>query len=221
MSNVERFQAEPPPPPPVGMSTPVKILLGCAVGFGVLGLLCCGSVVGVGVWSYSFLKHAIVREPAEIQALVADVGTIDVPPGLHPEAGVDARLPLIDRTFLKAVVYTDDHHDQVVAIGEFSESFTTVDERKLRDEINRALSKSDDRDDDDDFQIQETHGVDLEIRGQPAKFRIEEGVDKHDHKLIRALGQFEGHHGVGLLFLQLDGEQHSVEQVEQLLRSIR
>jgi hypothetical protein len=219
MSDVERFQAEPPPRPP-GMSTPVKIFLGCAAGFGVLCLLCCGGVIGLGWWGYSTLKHAIVREPAEIQAIAQEVAAIDVPPGLHPEAAFDVRFPLIDRTYLKAVVYTDEHQDQILAVGEFSESLTAVDETKLRDEIDRALSKSDDRDHDDDFQVQETHGIDLEIRGQPAKFRIEEGVDKHDHKLIRAFGQFDGHHGVGLLFLQLNGEQNSVEQVEQILRSI-
>ncbi len=220
MSDAERFEAEPPPPPPAGTSTATKILLGCLIGFGVLGLLCCGGIIGVGWWGYSFVKHSVVHDPAEIQALVADVGTIDLPPGLHPEAGVNMHVPFIDHTFVKAVVYTDDHQKQILAIGEFSESFTAVDENRLRDEIDRALTRSEDRDD-DDFVVQETHTVDLEIRGQPAKFRIDEGEDKHDRKLIRAFGQFEGHHGVGLLFLQLDAEKYSVEQVEQLLRSIR
>ena len=39
--------------------------------------------------------------------------------------------------------------------------------------------------------------------------------------MIRVMGQFEGHEGPGLLLLQLDAQQHSMEQIEELLRSIR
>ncbi|HVU87180.1 MAG TPA: hypothetical protein VHD36_07660 [Pirellulales bacterium] len=219
MSNVERFQAE-PPPPPSGMSTTAKVVLGCLAGLGVLCLLRCGSFVGLSWWGISKLKSSVLREPAQIQALAADVGTIDVPPGLHPEAGIDMRIPFVDRTFLKAVIYTDDRHSQILALAEFSENFTAVDENQLRDKIDQALHDSDEHEGDDDFRVEETHTVTLEIRGQPAEFRIDQGVDKHDHKLIRAFGRFDGQHGVGLLFLQLDGEQNSREQVEQILRSI-
>ena len=149
------------------------------------------------------------------------MGTIDVPAELHPKAGVDIRFPIIDRTFLKAVVYTDEHQDQILAIGEFSESFAAVDEKRLRDEIDRALNDSEHRDADDDFRVEETHTREIEIRGKPAQFRIEQGETKSGHKLIRAMGEFEGHHGVGLLFLQLDGEENNLEQVEKILNSIR
>jgi hypothetical protein len=223
MSNAERFEAEPSyPPPKQGMSTGLKILLGCGIGCGVLTLLCCGGMVAGTWWSMEMLKRSVVREPAEIQAIADAVATIDVPAGLRPKAGVDMRIPIVDRTFLKAVAFTDDHDHQILAIGEFSESFAQVDEDSLRDEINRALADgSKGEHDHDDFQVQETHQLELEIRGQPAKFRIEEGVDKDQKKLIRAMGDFQGHHGLGLVFLQLDAEQYNLEQVEQILRSIR
>ncbi len=220
MNDAERFQAEVPASP--GMGTGTKILLGCSIGCGAMMLLCCGGLFATSYLGARWLQRSVIREPAEIQAIAADVAAIDVPDHLQPKAGVNMHVPIIDRTFIKAVVYTDEEQKQIVAIGEFAESLSAVDEKTLRDEIDRALEKQETRKDgDDEFRITETHSVELEIRGQPAKFRIEEGTDSHDKKLVRAFGEFPGHHGLGLVFLQLDGETHSVENVEQILRSIR
>ena len=220
MSDADRFHAE-PPPPPQGSSTGSKILFGCAIGCGVLFLLCCGGLVGTTWLGYKMLDNAVFRDPAKIEEVAAEVGTIDVPAALHPKAAFDVRLPIIDRTFVKAVVYTDEPQDQILAIGEFSESFASVDEKQLRDQIDRALNDSDHHDGDDDFRVDETHTREIEIRGKPAQFRIEQGENKSGHKRIRAMGQFEGHHGVGLLYLQLDGEENKLEEVEKILNSIR
>jgi len=221
MTDSERFQAE-PYPAPQGMGTGTKILLGCSIGCGAMMLLCCGGIFATGYLGVRWLERSVIREPAQIQAIAADVAAIDVPDHLQPKAGINMHVPIIDRTFIKAVVYTDEEQKQLLAIGEFSESFSEVDEQTLRDEIDRALEKGDaSQDRDDDFRVTETHALDIDVRGQPAKFRIEEGTDAHDKKLVRAFGDFQGHHGLGMVFLQLDGETHTVEQVEDILRSIR
>jgi len=222
MSNAERFEVEPPPYRP-GRSTGSKILLGCGIGCGVLMLLCCGGI-GVTAWlGYEMLNHAVDRDPARVQAMTDELATMDIPAGLKPRAAIDMKLPVIGRSLLKAVAYTDKDDVQILAFGEFSGDFGAVDHAQLRREIERALeNRNDDASRDDDFRIVgEPTMLELEIRGEPAHFRIEEGEGKKGRKLIRAAGDFEGHTGTALLFLQLDADSHSLEDVEDLLRSIR
>ena len=187
---------------------------------------CCFFCVAAGWlaprgWGTKCSTRPWVRDPAKIDAIAAEVGTIDVPAELHPKAGVDIRFPIIDRTFLKAVVYTDEHQDQILAIGEFSESFAAVDEKRLR---TRSIGPS------TTASIATRTTISASRRRTPAKSRFaasrpnfvsSKGKPKSGHKLIRAMGEFEGHHGVGLLFLQLDGEENNLEQVEKILNSIR
>jgi hypothetical protein len=222
MSDVQHYQpAAVTPPPPPGMSTGVKILLGCGIGCGVMLLLCCGGIVGMSWFSYSLLNRSISRDPAEIQAISAQVAEIDIPPGLTPLASFDVKIPIVDQTFLKAAVYSDEPQEQILAIGEFAESFTAVDEKTLREQIDRALTNNEHRESKEDFIVDETHTRELTIREHPAQFRIEEGhTKKTERKLIRAMGEFQGHQGVGLLFLQLDGEEYHLDQVEKILDSI-
>jgi len=228
MSTSERFQAEPPPPPAPGMSTGSKVLLGCGIGCGVLALLCCGGVLAIGWLGYDMFKHGVDQDPAHVRTMTEELASIDIPAGLQPKAAIDIRIPIVGQSLFKAAIYTDGQEGddtQVFALGEVSGAVGTVDQNRLRDEIDRALSRQEARSDaDDDFRPDEAekHTLELEIRSKPAKFLIEVGeLHKSHKKMIRAMGQFEGHNGTALLFLQLDAEQHDLDQVEQILRSIR
>ena len=223
MSDAQRFQVEPPPPPPrAGMSTAGKILVGCGVGCGVLLLLCCGGIAAVTWFGIEWMKGAVDRDPARIQAMLGGLATIDIPAGLQPKAAIDLTLPIVDRHVLSAAIYTGANDEEVLGVAEFSDAFGPVDQKRLRREIDRALNDHhQDADADDDFRVDESHNLEIEIRGQPAQFLIQEGATKAGQKKIRAMGEFEGHQGTALLFMQVDAEQHNLEQVEQTLRSIK
>jgi hypothetical protein len=225
MSTAERFEAEPPPPPAPGRSTSGKILMGCGIGCGVLALVCCGGFTAISFFSYRMASHAIDKDPAHVRTMTAELATINVPAGLEPKLAIDAKIPFVGKSLFKAAVYTDGRESndgQIFAIGEVTGAME-VDQNHLRNEIDRAFAKQEERADaNDEFQSDKSHTLELEIRGEPAKFFIEEGALRASHKkMIRAMGQFAGHEGTALLFLQLDAEQHSADQVEQLLRSIQ
>jgi hypothetical protein len=223
MSDAQRFQVEPPPPPPrEGMSTAGKILVGCGIGCGVLFLLCCGGIFATSWFGYEWMKGAVDRDPAHVQTVLGEVATIDMPAGLKPKAAIDMKLPFVDRRMLLAAVYTSEGDKEILGIAEFFESSVAVDQKRLRQVIDQAMNEHDpDEDADDDFHRDESHKLEIEIRGKPAQFLIEEGTAKSGQKLIRAMGEFEGHSGTAMLFLQVNADQHDLEQVEQTLKSIR
>ena len=154
--------------------------------------------------------------------MTAEIATIDIPDGLKPEAALDLKMPFTGQPILMAAVYKGTEDEELLALADFAGPEGSVDQKQLRTTINEALSGQGSRAHEEDFKVEgEPRELDLEIRGQPAKFRIEEGEIKSGRKMIRAMGQFHGHRGTALLFLQLDAENHDAEQVEQLLRSIQ
>ncbi|MBI2827341.1 MAG: hypothetical protein HYX69_21925 [Planctomycetia bacterium] len=202
------------------MSTGTKILLGLGIGCGGLVLLCCGSVVGVTWLGYSAFQRGIDRDPAKVKAAAAEIGAIDLPADLLPKAALDLRMPFTGQNIMTGAVYTGEGDREVLGLAEFAGPFGSPDQHALRSHINEALNQPGGRDRDDDFEVQKKHNLELEIRNEPAKFQIEEGVTRGGEKMIRAAGQFQGKHGTALLFLQLDAEKHPVEQVEELIKSI-
>jgi hypothetical protein len=222
MSTHERFEVEPPTPPPPGRSTASKILLGCGIGCGVIVVLCCGALAAIVYWGERVLPRYVERDPAAVRSVTDQIATIDVPPDLKPEASLALKVPFTGQPLVTFAVYTGEGEDEVLGLAEIPGPPESADQKQLQQRIDEALTGRSKRGPGDDFKpAGEPQKVEVQIRGAPAKFEIEEGEIKSGKKMIRAMGQFKGHNGTSLLFLQLDAEKHDSANVEQLLRSIQ
>ncbi len=203
-----------------GMSTAGKLILGCGIGCGVLCLLCCGLVAGVVWLGFEYIPRTFSELPERIQETAAKIATIDVPATLQPKAAVDLAVPFTSQPLTTLVVYADGSDEQVLAMAELAGPFESSGQQWLRQQIDEVLTGDGKHADHDDFQVRQSRDIDVEVRGQTVRFRIEEG-DNHGRKQVRAKGQFPGHRGTAVLFLQLDADDHGTDQVERILHSIR
>lgn len=215
MSNQDQYSHE-----AGGMSAAGKLLIGCGIGCGVLCLLCCGLVAGLAWLGIEYLPRTILKTPELIRDAGAKIATIDMPATLQPRAAVDLSVPFTSQPLTTLVVFTDGSDEQVLAIAELAGPFESAGQQWLRQQIDQVLAGDSEHAEHDDFQVRESRDIDVEIRGQAARFRIEEG-ENHGRKQVRAKGQFPGHRGTAVLFLQLDATDHDTDQVERILRSIR
>lgn len=125
--------SQPTNPPPVnpydvpeprrpGMSGTSKVLLGLGVGCGAMLILCCGLL---GFSGYAFVrlaKNSTVHDPQQIEDILAEIVTIEVPERLKPTIGLDVNLPVVG-PFLKGVMYQDAGKKSILLVGRFNPSF--------------------------------------------------------------------------------------------------
>ena len=136
MSTAERFEVE-PSSPPQGRSTAGKLLFGCGAGCGVLALVCCGGGAILGFIGYRSVKDAVNNDPASVNAMAGELATIEVPAGLEPKFSINFKIPFVNKTVFKAVVYTDGRQGndtQLLAIGEVPGA-AEVDQNRLAQKL--------------------------------------------------------------------------------------
>jgi hypothetical protein len=215
-------QPNDPGPPPInpydehgGMSGTSKVLLGVGIGCGVLILLCCGTL-GVATYVVSRVaQKATIKEPAQIEAIAADIVSMKVPEPLKPLVALDIVLPIVGPV-AKGAAYSDESHQSFLALGQFNQSFS--DRHNLEAQLRAGLGQQND----EDVEIQETFDLDSKINDEPASFVISKGIGKQSKEEIWEIrGEFHGKSGPALLIFKGKAATFSKDQLLDMLKSMQ
>ena len=100
------------PPPKTGMKGSTKVLIGLAIAFGVLCVLCCG-IVGGAVY---YFRNAASQDPQKVRQVTESMVQMDIPDEFKPAMSIDVKM------FMTMVVWGDfgnpnEQNELVIAIS--------------------------------------------------------------------------------------------------------
>lgn len=204
-----------PTPPKSGSRFWLYLGLGC----GSVVLLCCGGgVIGTVLIGKNAVKTTTDR--AEVQRAVGEIADFDVPPGFNPDTAVTISVPFTDQTVMTMVSYAPPDKQGMILLSGIGSIAAAADREQMRRNVEQQMnqqgmpSKS--------LEIDETRDLEVEIRGQPAKFRIHKAHDPQSKQnYVQFDGMFEGKQGPAVLIGQVKAENFSEDDAENLLRSIK
>lgn len=202
-----------------GMSSGAKVLLGLGIGCGVLLLLCCGFF---GITAFYFgrsLQHAMSEDPATIRGVTEGIVTIEVPEQLEPKMSLDWTMPIVNRKMMTMAVYADKADHSALVLFQISsdwgdtESMKTQFQQSMRESAGKEWKEVD---------LKESETFKTEINGSPAEFTLGSGKDEQSGREIwQATGAFDGKGGPAMLFMQLNAEDFTKDQVMNVLQSMK
>jgi hypothetical protein len=215
-----------PPPPPInpydvpeprrpGMSGTSKVLLGLGVGCGVMMILCCG-VLGLGGWAMvRIAKDSTVHDPKQVEDILDEIVTIEVPESLEPTIGLDVTLPVLG-PFLKGVLYQNAGKKNILIVGRFNPSF--ADRNSFEIQLRNSVQERDS----EDIEVSESEPFDTKIHGEPAQFTIARGMGRKSHEECwEVIGQFQAAGGPAILIFKARTGDFTKDEVLDMLKSMK
>jgi hypothetical protein len=201
-----------------GTSGGAKVLIGLGIGCGVLVLLCCG-IGGIAAFFFGrSFQQAMSEDPATIRRVADSIVTIDVPEELEPEVSVDFTMPFINRKMMSLAVFADRHEHSALVLFQLAEGFG--DAETLRTQFNQSMRESGRRQV-EEIAVEESETIKAEINGSEAEFTVGRGKTKEGGREVwQATGAFEGKGGPAMLFMQLNAEDFTKEQVTEVIDSM-
>jgi len=197
------------------MSRGAKLLIILGVGGGLLVLLCCGGLIGFGV----YVAGGMSQDPGVVEEKTQEMAKIEVPEGLKPKMSFDMKVPFYGR-FMLWVIYVDEETDSLLMLFTVANASGSEDPQEMRRALDQSLRQQG-IEEQEDIDVDETSTKDVEIRGQTVTFTVSKGVGRESgNKRIQVMGVFQGEDGPVFLMLNADAEKYSEEQVIEMLESI-
>jgi len=196
------------------MSGTSKVLLGLGVGCGVMLILCCGLL---GFSGYAFVrlaKNSTVRDPQQIEDILAEIVTIEVPETLKPKIGLDVNLPVVG-PFLKGVMYQDAGKKSILLVGRFNPTIGNGNnfETQLRNSVEEP--------DSEDIEISHSEPFDSKIHDELAHFTIARGMGRESHEECwEVFGHFQATDGPAILIFKARTADFTQDEVLDMLKSM-
>jgi len=202
-----------------GMSGTTKVLLVFGIGFGVLGLLCCGGLGVGGYMAVRMLKDSTSTDPEVVKRVTAEIASITVPEALEPKMSMDMQVPFTDKKFMRMVTYTDVADDSVLWLAEFNADIG--DSEQMESQFRKSMEDGGQRRT-EDLKVTESEKYEAEINGKPGKFTISKGIEESSQdEYFEVLGHFEGKSGPAMLVLRVRSPQFSKDDVMNIVKSIK
>lgn len=200
------------------MSGTTKVLLGLGIGCGVLFLLCCGGG-GLGIYFYGkSVQESISKDPAKIREVTAEIVAIEVPAALPPSMCMAIPIPWTNTNFMTMVQYGDEAEKNVLFLMQFAQQF---DEQQMNLQWRQSM-RSNGRRDMEDVDVVQSESHDIEVNGQPASFKIANGQAHQSKRNVwQVMGTFHGKSGSAMLFMQVNQDDLSKEDVIRMLDSMK
>lgn len=232
MSQMDPMQGQAPwpdSPPRQGMSGATKVFLFLGVGCGGVLLLCCGGLVGVSYMVGRMAEESAVKDPAEVQAMADSIATLDAPPSLKPQVGFDFTVPFINERIVKAAIFIadeqnpDDQPKGMLLLAEwFPEPYQNKDPEEVSAEMDAWFEGQEGWDANRRQNVLESEDVEVTVRDQPARFVVQRVEDRESGKeFVQAIGTFAAEEGTGFMMLMLEAEQYSMEQVKEIVQTVK
>jgi hypothetical protein len=195
------------------------VLLGLGIGCGVLVLLCCG-VFGIGGYFFGrSMQHAMSEDPATIRGVTDSIVTIEIPPALEPKMSLDWTMPILDRKVMTMAIYSEKDEHSGLVLFQLAEDLGDPEamEMQFRNSMRQSGGKQW-----EEVDLQSSEAYKTEINGSPAAFTVGVGKDeKSGREVVQATGTFSGKGGPAMLFLQVNAENYSKDDVMAILRSMK
>jgi len=207
-----------PQTPPPGMSSGAKVLLGLGIGCGVLVLLCCGGVIITTVFFGRSLQQAASEDPATVRLVTESIVAIEVPAELEPKFSLDWTMPIVDRKMMTLAIYASGDERSALMLFQMSEDFGSPDvmEAQFKQSMREAG-----RGEFNEVEVDESEDFKSEINGREAEFKLGKGKRQDKgHEVWQAIGSFRGKGGVAMMFLQLDAEKFTKDDLLAILKSM-
>ncbi len=219
MSTEPLFSAE--PPPRTGMSGTTKVLLGLGLGCGFVMLLACGGVCVFFFYAQSYIKNSATQDPAKIRNLTNDIVDIEIPPGLEPKMGFDAKMPVTKAPLGIAVVYADEKQHSTLMLIEIQVDIPDKEQREqFQKQIEDGMEQQGHRQ--QQIRIQESKVHETTIHSEPARFIIAKGVNPSDKQEVwQVTGEFKGVEGPAIFVFHAPTEGYSEAQIIEMLDSMK
>ena len=208
-------------PPKKGMSSGMKTLLIVGIIFGLLILLCCGGVVGVGFYMRSYVGDAMSQDPAVIVERTSQFVEMEIPPQLSPTMSLDMAIPFSDEPLMVWVVYSDASTNSTLMMASLGQMMAQQNQDQTRQQLEQSMRQQG---------VAAGEGVDewersvkeIEVRGEPVEFNF--GIGKNTDtgaQRIELSGMIEGKSGPVMLILSADAELIDEEAAVAMIESIK
>ncbi len=194
--------------PKPGMSTGVKVLIGCGVVGGVMALVCCGGFMYLG----SQFAGMMTEDPAEIQVIQEDIADIDLPDGFSPEGGADGELFGFAG---QAAIFAE--NDSVIMLIQVKGPEGTTDEQML-EQFQQQLGQQGQN---GNIKIESTEERLVTIAGEETTIEIVKGTDQNGKEIRQVKGAFRGRGGAAIVLYFSPEEDWDEDRVVQMLESIK
>lgn len=194
-----------------------KVLIGLGIGCGVLVLLCCG-VLGVG--GFFFGRSLNLSEDADtVREVTGEIVTIDVPQALEPKFSLNWVIPFVDRKMMMMAVYADADEHSGLGLFQLDESLGS-DREAMELQFKESMRES--GGEFSEARLDERETFKTEINGGEAEFTYGRGKLKDKNREVwQATGGFDGKGGPAMLFLQLDADDFTKEDMMGVLESMK
>jgi hypothetical protein len=208
-------------PPKKGMSSGMKTLLIVGIIFGVLILICCGGLVGFGLYMRSYVSDAMSEDPIVIAEHTAQFVDMEIPSQLSPTMSFDVTVPFSGEPVMVWVIYADQPTNSMLMMASIGPMMEQQDEDITRQQLEdsmrqQGLAAGADVDE------WERSVKELNVRGEPVEFNF--GVGKSTDtgaQRIELSGMIEGKSGPVMIILYADAEVIDEEAVVTMIESIK
>lgn len=189
-----------------------KLLMGLGIGCGLVLLLCCGG----GVAIYWFARGAVSEDPARIAEVAREIAEVQLPPDLQPLRSVSMKA--MNRGLSMAIYQSEDGTGTAILMeiagGEALDPSDMREQAELQGQ-QQGIEQG-------DLVDVESREMEIQVRGEPAKFLIEMGKESQSNvEYIRGSGVFRTKDGVGMLMVQGPADRYTEEQIEETIRSVK
>ena len=208
-------------PPKKGMSGGMKALLIVGIIFGLLILLCCGGLVGFGIYMRSYVSDAMSQDPIVIAERTARFVEMEIPPQLSPMMSFDMTIPFSDEALMVWVVYADEPSGSTLMMASLGPMMAQQNQDDVRQQLEQSMRQQG---------VAAGEGADewegsvkeIEVRGEPVAFDFSVGKNTDTGaQRIEVSGMFEGKSGPVMLIVSADAEVIDEEAVVEMIESIK
>lgn len=191
-----------------GMSTAAKVVIGL-VAAGIIGLaVCCG-----GVWWFGSKAINMTQDPAEIEAKVASIASIDVPAGWEPVMGMEMNMGFQ----MKMAAYSPDQTQQGRALVLMQMKMEGANEQQMEQQMEMQMGQQNMN---QDISVESSETRTYTIDGQDRDFEFAVGTDSSGNSVHQVTGVFPGKDGTAMLMMIEDDANWDEEAVVQMIESI-
>ena len=218
------WSSDQPPPPRPASGGGTKLLLGIAIGCGVVMLLGCAGLFVAVYFAQQWFKESMSQDPAVVRQATAQMAEIEVPQGLAPSASFTPSLPFgkAQSPLPNFVIYADQASNSMLmltSIGNRAHPQARAQMQQQMDDAFRQRGNASSQ----DFQSEESHVKEIKIGDQTAKFVVSKGRSANSKQnRIVVQGTFDGNSGLLVMLMFMgDADKYDEPTLVKMLESIK